>query len=141
MGRTILMRHAEAGPADRDEERPLSPRGRGQAHRMGSWLLDMGWVPDAALASPARRAQETAALVLTAIGAGVSAATVDGLYSDGADAYLEAVRSDASCLLVVGHNPSIEQAVSQLADSPWSMPPACAACFEDGRLVHLREAV
>jgi phosphohistidine phosphatase len=59
----ILWRHADAEdatPGASDEARRLTPNGRRQAKRVAAWLKKQ--LPDEArvLASPARRAQETA---------------------------------------------------------------------------------
>jgi phosphohistidine phosphatase len=56
----ILWRHADAESGIPDEERRLTSKGRKQSERMAAWLakrLPAGYV---VLASPARRAQETA---------------------------------------------------------------------------------
>jgi phosphohistidine phosphatase len=59
----ILWRHADAeegAPGAPDEARRLTPKGRSQAKEVAAWLKKQ--LPDDArvLASPARRAQETA---------------------------------------------------------------------------------
>jgi len=56
----ILWRHAEAADNADDLERVLTPKGVKQAARMGKWLRDR-LPPDAlVLASPAKRARQTA---------------------------------------------------------------------------------
>ena len=59
--RLLLLRHAKsAWPEDvPDFDRPLAPRGRKAAKRIGAYLTDKQLVPDLALISPARRARET----------------------------------------------------------------------------------
>jgi len=56
----ILWRHADAEPGARDEERKLTAKGKKQAKRMAMWLNKR--LPEDAkvLASPARRAIQTA---------------------------------------------------------------------------------
>jgi phosphohistidine phosphatase len=58
----ILWRHADAEPDDRDDRaRRLSARGKKQARRVAKWLRERLPRDAIVLASPARRAQETAA--------------------------------------------------------------------------------
>jgi phosphohistidine phosphatase len=64
--RLLIMRHAKSDwgtPGEPDFDRPLAKRGQRDAPRMGEWLRAQGLVPDLVLASPARRAQETASKV------------------------------------------------------------------------------
>ena len=56
----ILWRHAEAEDGGPDLERKLTARGRKQAARVAGWLHERLPKKFAVLASPARRAQETA---------------------------------------------------------------------------------
>ena len=121
----LLLRHAKsdwshAGPPDHD--RPLNPRGRRDALRVGRRLRELGLVPEAALVSTARRTTETARLVLAANGVSASDGPDDGppagtlrtrrLYGASAAGILEIVRRKggrASPLLVVGHNPGMTE--------------------------------
>jgi phosphohistidine phosphatase len=63
--RLVLMRHAKSDWPDgmADHERPLAKRGRRDAPRIGRWLGESGYVPDAVVCSTAARARETWALV------------------------------------------------------------------------------
>jgi phosphohistidine phosphatase len=56
----ILWRHADAENGIPDEERRLTNKGRKQAERMAAWLAKRLPADYVMLASPARRAQETA---------------------------------------------------------------------------------
>jgi len=56
----ILWRHAEAEDGSPDLERRLTPRGHKHAARVAQWLLQRLPAKFTMLASPARRAQETA---------------------------------------------------------------------------------
>lgn len=59
-----LMRHGEAVPfAPRDEDRPLTPTGQGEATQIGQRLVHAGFAPKAIAHSPRLRAQQTAQLV------------------------------------------------------------------------------
>ena len=62
MAHLILLRHAKAESASstgRDIDRPLTERGHRDAAIMGRVLAQAGFIPDLALVSTARRAQET----------------------------------------------------------------------------------
>lgn len=57
----ILWRHAEAEDGFPDEERPLSQQGHQDAKNMAIWLIKRIPTDTIILASPAKRAQQTAA--------------------------------------------------------------------------------
>jgi len=120
----ILWRHAEAfemREVQDDLERALTPRGERQAHRVAAWLGRQ--LPHGArvLASPARRAQQTAAALERKV------KTVPTLApGHGVDALLEAARWPAAreAVLVVGHQPALGMTAARLlcgADQPWSV--------------------
>lgn len=59
-----LLRHAEAESfASSDAERCLTPKGRGQAGRVGKFCREHSIRPDVILSSPVARALETARIV------------------------------------------------------------------------------
>jgi phosphohistidine phosphatase len=114
MLRLMLLRHAKSDwsvAGQRDADRALNGRGRRAASRIGRFLADNGLGPDAAVVSTARRARETWDLV---------AREIDGpvprfdprLYEASPDAILAVIREtpvSARALLVVGHNPGLQQ--------------------------------
>jgi phosphohistidine phosphatase len=115
MSRLYLLRHAKAGwaePGMRDFDRPLTEAGRRDAAAVGTAMRASGLIPDLVLCSTARRARETWECVAGTIGPITAPpAFTDSLYSCDAAGYLSVVRkaSDTlSSLLVVGHNPMIE---------------------------------
>ena len=119
MRRLILMRHAKAergkGIADRD--RALDERGRKTAPRMGTFLAAEGLRPDAVRVSSARRTLETWDGVRTALD-GIEAEPVSALYEAPMSVILDVVRAapaGAACLLVIGHNPGIQDLAASLA--------------------------
>ena len=134
MLRLLLLRHAKSdwsGPGLRDHDRPLAPRGLRDAPRLGHHLREHGLVPAAALASTARRARDTARLALEAAGAPPEALRlVPELYGSSPDEILRLVRRDgaaASPLLVVAHNPGMEDLVARLTGRPERFPTAALA--------------
>ncbi|MFA9460525.1 SixA phosphatase family protein [Thiohalorhabdus sp. Cl-TMA] len=121
MKRILLMRHAkssreEAGLADYD--RPLNERGQKVAPRMGGYLRDAGLVPDRILCSSARRTRETLEQLWSEWETLPNVAFEDGLYTATAASLLErlhALSADTGTVLVVGHNPAIQEAAVDLA--------------------------
>jgi phosphohistidine phosphatase SixA len=115
MRELILLRHAHADAAtasQTDAARSLSATGREEACAAGDWLRQHGLHPDRVLCSPAARARETLA-ALGDIGAG-EIYEEPGIYeaSPGTLAALVDANRDAERLLLVGHNPGIEQLVA-----------------------------
>ncbi|MDQ2701629.1 MAG: histidine phosphatase family protein [Pseudomonadota bacterium] len=116
MRELILLRHAHAEPPDAgqaDLDRPLSPEGLAEAEAAGRWLAEQGLVPDCVLCSPSRRTRETLEAVLGVIGY-VEQRLEDSVYeaTSGTLAALADAHRDADRLLVVGHNPGLEQLVA-----------------------------
>jgi phosphohistidine phosphatase len=117
----ILLRHAKSdwdAPSTPDFERPLSERGRKAAPLVGKWLRDEELVPDLVLASAAQRAQETLGLVTQALDGTLPVRSEHDLYMAEPDRILAIVRGvgdDVDRLMVVGHNPGIEQLARGLA--------------------------
>jgi phosphohistidine phosphatase len=117
----ILWRHAEAEDGAPDLERRLTAKGHKHAARVAEWLLQRLPATFTVLASPAVRAQATAAAL------GVPIRTVDAL-APGATArdILHAAEWPArkSALIVVGHQPDLGRTAAFLvsgAESPWSV--------------------
>ena len=115
--RLILLRHAKSawpgGVADR--ERPLAGRGRKAALVIGTYMAREKLIPDLALVSPARRAQETWKLIRQALSKKVSDREAADIYEVSAErilAVIRAVEPDIRTLLIVGHNPGMENAAS-----------------------------
>jgi phosphohistidine phosphatase len=117
----ILWRHAEAEDGVPDLERRLTAKGHKHAARVAQWLLQRLPARFTVLASPAVRAQATAA----ALGAQIR--TVDALAPGaGVRAILEAAGwpDRRSAVVVVGHQPDLGRAAAFLvagAEGPWSV--------------------
>lgn len=108
----ILWRHAEAEAGAPDLERRLTLRGREDASRVAAWLRERLPADFVVLASPARRAQETAQAL------GVEPRTLPGLAPGAAvEAILEAAGwpGRAGAVVVVGHQPDLGRAALRLA--------------------------
>ena len=122
MRELILLRHAHAEPASTgqaDLDRPLSPEGLAEAEAAGRWLAEQGLVPDCVLCSPARRTRETLEAVLGVIGY-VEQRLEDAMYeaTSGTLAALADTHNDAERLLLVGHNPGLEQLAALMHSGP-----------------------
>jgi len=110
----ILWRHAEAfemREVQDDLERALTPKGERQAQRMAAWLNRQLPSSTKVLASPARRALQTAAALDRKF------KTVAALAPDAnVDALLQAVRwpEAREPVLVVGHQPTLGLAAAYL---------------------------
>ena len=119
MREIILLRHAHADPASTgqsDMDRPLSPEGLAEAEAAGRWLREHGLVPDRVLCSPSRRTRETLEAVLGAVGY-VDQRLEPSIYEATPGTLMELAdgHQDAERLLLVGHNPGLEQLASLLA--------------------------
>ena len=116
MRRLVILRHAAAedkGAGQRDFDRRLTPAGRKDAATMGRWLARQGLRPDHVVSSPAPRALETALEACAALGVPAADVVQDaGVYEASAPFLLRrvgAAPAKASCVLLVGHNPGLEQ--------------------------------
>ena len=134
MLRLLLLRHAKSDwsrPGLLDHDRPLAPRGRRDAPRVGRFLREQGLCPQAALASTARRAQDTARLVLEAAGAPPDTLRLTReLYGSSPATILRIVRSvggGTDPLLVVAHNPGMEDLVARFSGDYEPFPTAALA--------------
>jgi phosphohistidine phosphatase len=118
MRELILLRHAHAEPAapgQADLDRPLSAEGHAEAEAAGRWLSENRMVPDCVLCSPSRRTRETLEAVLTAIGY-VDQRIEPSIYeaTPGTLISLADAHGSSERLLVVGHNPGMEQLAALL---------------------------
>lgn len=143
----LLLRHAKAsrvaaeGTADFD--RPLTRRGRRDAPRMARWIQAHELVPDCVIVSPARRTRETADLVIDELGLAAGEVREDErVYDADVPSLLDVLAgcpAEARRVLVIGHNPGLEELVRHLGGATVREPekgkffPPCA-------LAHLRVA-
>jgi phosphohistidine phosphatase len=117
----ILLRHAKSSWGDRDlddRDRPLAKRGKRAAGLIGRYVQDNEIRPALVLCSPARRAQDTLAIVRPALGTDVDVHTDEAIYTFDADDLLERLRSVPSSVvsvMVVGHNPALHDVAALLA--------------------------
>lgn len=121
MALLFLLRHAKAQlalPGVRDFDRPLSGLGAAQAEETGRMMAGAAWRPERILCSPALRTRQTLEGVRLALALADDAIAFDqNLYGGDAGLYIEAIRARAGAdsLLIVGHNPMIEDVACDLA--------------------------
>lgn len=119
----LVLRHAKAlrdAPTGEDFDRALDESGRAAALSIGQQMRAHGLVPDAVLASPARRVVETVEAAVEGLGKPLDAEFEPRLYNASTADLLEAVRAapeDCSRLLVVGHIPGLQELVLHLAET------------------------
>ena len=132
----LILRHAKSSwdhPGLRDHDRPLNPRGRRDAPRMGRFLVERDLVPDRIVSSTAVRARTTAELAAAEFGEDVEIETTYDLYGASPDGYVEvaeAMGGTAERLMLVGHNPGITSLVWHLTGEGEYMPTAALTAVE-----------
>ena len=141
MGKQLLiMRHAKSSWKEQgltDYERDLNKRGRRVAPLMGKFVVDQGVVPDKIISSSAVRAAQTTELFIESTGVDESDVQyVKYLYHAPAQEYLEALDrfdgENVERLMMVGHNPGLEELIYALAKAHEVMPTAAIAQFDLG---------
>lgn len=130
MKRLLVLRHAKSDWSDGsldDWQRPLNERGRRDAPRVGEWLRDHSRLPDAIITSDAVRARATAEAVAQAAGYPGEIAIEPSLYHATPQAVIEVlngVAGEAQTVMIVGHNPGLEELVRRLSGEHHAMPTA-----------------
>ncbi|MCS0496140.1 SixA phosphatase family protein [Ancylobacter mangrovi] len=118
MLRLFLLRHAKSAWPDNvpDRDRPLGPRGLRAAPAMGAYMEKEKLVPTRVLVSPARRTIETWEQVSAGWAGAPPAIYEEAIYESSADALLALVQAQGtvSPLMLVGHNPGMEEFAARL---------------------------
>jgi phosphohistidine phosphatase len=113
----LLLRHAKSSwddPSLADHDRPLAPRGRKGAKLIGTHLRQEQIRSSLVLCSSARRARETLELIAPSGEIRIE----EELYGASADQLLERLRrlpDEDDCVMLIGHNPAIQDLASGLA--------------------------
>lgn len=131
----LLLRHAKSSWSDgnlSDYDRPLNERGRHDSPRMGKLLNSLDLVPDLILTSSAKRAAMTADRVAESSSFDGEILYTRDLYLADPETYIDLARGtndDIAILMMVGHNPGIEELVEQLGGRDETMSTAALACI------------
>jgi phosphohistidine phosphatase len=129
-----LLRHAKSSwkePGLQDFDRPLNNRGREAAPLVGKFIQKSNLRIDLLLSSPATRARQTAALVKEAAGLSAELLYDERIYEADAARLLDVVKQaadSADALMLVGHNPGMEELLELLTGEGQPMPTAALAC-------------
>lgn len=128
----ILLRHGKSdwSGGEPDLDRPLAKRGRHQAPEAGGWLAANIGSIDLAVVSPAVRAWSTWDLVSGALEVSPRTRIDDRVYAASARELLTVVRElpdDLLTVVLVGHNPGMEDLASLLTGEPIPMPTSALA--------------
>ena len=113
-----LLRHAKSDWDDialRDFDRGLNDRGRRGAAAIGRHIRNYGWKCDAVIASPAERVKRT----IEASGLDIEPSYDERLYLADALTLISVLREidgDPDRVLLVGHNPGLQELVFRLAE-------------------------
>lgn len=117
-----ILRHAKAGwdaGIERDFDRPINDKGRLGAQLIAQWLAQQALPIDHIIASPARRVEDTLELMSGQAGAIAVEPHFDRrVYLASAASLVDIIRevgSDVRDLMIVGHNPGLEDLVLKLA--------------------------
>ncbi|APH72135.1 SixA phosphatase family protein [Aquibium oceanicum] len=133
MGRLYLLRHARAAwaePGTRDFDRPLTEAGRLESEAVGAFMASRDYQPEIVVCSSAQRAIETWQGLAGRLGRRQNEAILSQqLYSTDATGYLSIVREkgDAGSILIIGHNPMIEDLTIALCCGRDAEPPPVLA--------------
>lgn len=119
--RLVVLRHAKSAwpPGVDDHDRPLGPRGLRDAPAAGRALAEADCLPDLALCSTAERARRTWELAAAEWGTPPPVRHDPRVYGADVPELLAVVRevpSTVETLLLVGHNPGLEELVLELAE-------------------------
>ena len=125
------MRHAQANfpsHVNSDYERPLTERGTRDVARAAALLRQRGTVPERARASSALRARQTALRICEHLNMPVEAVDLEeSLYLASPATLIEHIQrtpDGVNTLLIVAHNPGMEELIYLLSNATVTLPPA-----------------
>ena len=126
MKSVLILRHAKSSwthPELNDHDRPLNKRGKRDAPLIGELLKNEHLIPEFILSSNAKRADSTAKIVAKAAGYKGQIALNQSLYA-ARPAYIDVLRdlsNEYARVLMIGHNPGLEELVSMLTGESHSL--------------------
>jgi phosphohistidine phosphatase len=129
----LLLRHAKPNgfsPTGLDFDRALAVEGRADALLVGQFLRREKLTPGVVICSPAARARETAAHVVEAATLTVPPLFDGRIYEASAGQLVEVVSEagdEADVVLLVGHNPGLQELLARLTGESAPMHTATLA--------------
>lgn len=123
-----LLRHAKSGwddPVARDFDRPLNKRGEKAARTIGQWMASNGVTFEIVIASPAVRVIDTLDGVWAGYGRKIEPTWERRIYLASSATLLDVLREvsdEHDSVLMVGHNPGMEDVVFDLVADDGSSP-------------------
>jgi phosphohistidine phosphatase len=128
----IVLRHGKSdwSGGEPDRERPLAKRGRRQVLEAGAWLAANLPDIDLAVVSPAERTRSTWALVSAELDRPPDVRVDDRVYAAWGSELHDAVSElpdELSTVVLVGHNPGVEDLVRELTGTWVPMPTSALA--------------
>lgn len=132
----FVLRHAKSSWADEytdDWERPLTSRGERDAKHVGRVLRERKLVPDLIVSSDAVRAESTARRVAAEASYGDKVVLSSRLYHARPDVIIEVLKDapdTARRVMIVAHNPGLEDLVEQLTGEQIDLPTAALVHIE-----------
>ena len=155
MKRLLLLRHGKAeGQASDDKKRALIARGKTDSTRMGRFLREDAYIPDLVLCSDSVRTRQTLDAVSPELQAKPDVKYLAELYLAEPELILSLIRKANDkypSLMIVGHNPGLEQCALALASVPLEKKlrkrydvmdekfPTCALAVIDFEVEHWRD--
>lgn len=130
----LVLRHGKSdwSTEQPDFQRPLEERGRRGSQQIGNWLLQGGLLPDMILSSDAERARRTAEEVCKVMSQDLGGIhwerKIYGANLGGLLELLQLLPARPERLLLVGHNPGLEDLLAYLVGPGIALP-------EDGKLL------
>jgi len=132
----LLLRHAKSSWKDsdiEDHERPLNKRGKKDAPKMGQLLSSENLLPDLIIASTAKRCRKTTEHVIHASGYRGETHFCNELYEAGSSTLLACLAKQSAevvRLLMIGHNPGLEELLESLTTTYTPLTTAALAYLE-----------
>lgn len=127
----LILRHGKSSWSDArlsDHDRPLNKRGKRDAPRMGELLRDEELAPDLIISSTAKRALKTAEAVAEACQFEGQILPTRELYHGDPESYFSVLQrwgGNSDVVMVVGHNPGVEELLESLT-GVWERMPTTA---------------
>lgn len=131
----LILRHGKSSWKDLsldDHDRPLKKRGKRDARHVGAFLRERELIPDLILTSSAKRARATTKQVLKGgeFKSDVPVEKHQRLYHAEPEVILDVLQGTADRerrVMIVGHNPGLEDLVELLVGEWYRMPTAALA--------------